>query len=511
MRRVLILTQRDCRKKTMRRYQHSQGYQSMGSFHSDDLGVLMSLSDDDYKAPSLPFDSDNHSANNPDFMLDRQQWTFLNHGAFGAALRVGYDRAEAWRYHLEQQPLRYFDRDLLPHLAYATRRLAKFASSSSSTETSLQVRKGITLIQNSTAGLNSILRGYARVYGNSKHYKKGPRVLLWDTSYGSVKKMAQHVFGHDRVMEIPLQEKYLGRFVNHENPSDIFLKALDYTMNAWKQQKEDDDSHILLVLDHTTSNTAINMPINEISLHAKETYGQNDKMHVLVDGAHGLLAQDLDLQSYCMPDKNNNHPSIDFYLSNGHKWLSCPRGVGMLFCPHEHLRDTVLAEPAIISHGVEEEDLLSRFVWDGTRDYTAALALPAVLDLWESRAPHKVRNSIRANLIQGIQILVDHWHNDDGSGGGCVQDEWLERGVTLVPPSMLSPMALVRLPKTLCGCSADLKSANDAKSVQDYLFDNNIEVPIKSINGTLYARISCHIYNTMEEFDRLGKTLSTFR
>jgi hypothetical protein len=81
-----------------RRDKHSQGYQSMGSFHSDNLGVLMSLSDSEYEAPLLPFDSaEEPLSHTSDFMLDRTRWTFLNHGAFGAALTVGHRRAEQWR------------------------------------------------------------------------------------------------------------------------------------------------------------------------------------------------------------------------------------------------------------------------------------------------------------------------------------------------------------------------------------------------------------------------------
>lgn len=488
----------------------------MGSFHSDDLGFIMSLSESDYQVPLLPFEassSDFHSVQLPpprednqrasDFMLDFDNWTFMNHGAFGAALRTGYHRAEQWRYHLERQPLRYFDRDLLPHLAYATRRLAQFSSSTDTaatdTKSGLQVRQGLTLIQNSTAGLNTVLRGYARTYGTDNS-----RVLLWDTSYGSVKKLAHRVFGANRVTEIPLQEQHLDRFLTAQDPADVFLEALDHTIEAY-QKANSDDPQWLLVLDHTTSNTAINMPIDTIAKHAKEKYG-NDKIHVMVDGAHGLMAQDLHLDNYCPTDKNQEKPSIDFYLSNGHKWLACPRGVGMLFCPQEHLRDSVLSEPAIISHGVEESDLLSRFVWDGTRDYAAALALPAVLDFWEARDPKAVRATMRSNLFQGIRILVDHWHG----GEGCHENDWLEEGVILVPPSLLSPMALVRLPKAICGSPSDVRTSNDAKRVQDFLFDNSIEVPIKCINGQLFVRVSCHIYNTMEEFDRLGKVLSTF-
>jgi isopenicillin-N epimerase len=131
---------------------HTKGYKAIGSFHSENVDMLMEQSDDDYKIPQLPFEpkkKSSHNVNNDeknqyagdDFLLDRKRWTFLNHGAFGAALKVGYDRAEQWRYHLERQPLRYFDRDLLPHMVYSARRIANFCNSS---------RDDITVIPNGT-------------------------------------------------------------------------------------------------------------------------------------------------------------------------------------------------------------------------------------------------------------------------------------------------------------------------------------------------------------------------
>ena len=489
------------------RFQHTQGYQSIGSFHSDDMGVLMSMTEEEYSPPPLPFEprayNNNfspdsriaHSPNASDFMLDRKEWTFLNHGAFGASLKVGYDRAEQWRWYLEQQPLRYFDRALLPHLAYATRRLANFRTplnSATSSDADLQqIRQGLTLIQNATSGLNSIMRGFAREYGSSA------RVVIWDTSYGTVKKLASHIFGSDRVMEIPFQQKYLPQFSSVAtlspspgNPNQIFLEALTETFQTLQPWKE--GHKVLLVLDHTTSNTAMTMPIMEIAQFAKQEYG--DQVQVLVDGAHGLLAQKVDLQAFS--------PFIDYYVSNGHKWLSCPRGVGMLYCSQPDLRNTVLAEPAIISHGVDEPDLLSRFVWDGCRDYGAALALPAVLDFWEACGQANVMGQMKAALLGGIQILTDHWH------GGCPRHSWLDERVVIVPVDLLSPMALVRLPDGLCGHAKEPKNSQDAKKIQDFLFDQRIEVPIKCINGALFVRVSAHVYNEPRDFDHLGKTLA---
>ena len=88
---------------------HTKGYKGIGSFHSENVDMLMEQSDDDYIIPQLPFEPKKKSSHNlnkgekdqyagDDFLLDRKKWTFLNHGAFGAALKVGYDRAEQWRF-----------------------------------------------------------------------------------------------------------------------------------------------------------------------------------------------------------------------------------------------------------------------------------------------------------------------------------------------------------------------------------------------------------------------------
>ena len=93
--------------------------------------------------------------------------------AFGGALQCGYDRASQWRAYLEEQPLRFFDRDLLPHLVYSARRIARFCQAD---------RSGIALGPNVTALLNTCIAGYVR------EYQQAARIVLWDTSYGSVKK-----------------------------------------------------------------------------------------------------------------------------------------------------------------------------------------------------------------------------------------------------------------------------------------------------------------------------------
>jgi hypothetical protein len=92
-----------------------------GSFHTESVEVLIAQSDDEYRPPPVPIKlpslrdympehtsananataSDAESASASSllksglFLLD-PEWTFINHGAFGAALRPAVDAAERW-------------------------------------------------------------------------------------------------------------------------------------------------------------------------------------------------------------------------------------------------------------------------------------------------------------------------------------------------------------------------------------------------------------------------------
>jgi selenocysteine lyase/cysteine desulfurase len=315
-------------------------------------------------------------------------------------------------------------------------------------------------------------------------------VILWDTSYGSLKKMA-HQYCQHRVTEIPVSD-YFCQWWNDssESSSDVFEHAFLETLQKIKNESNHQKvENALLILDHTTSNTALSVPIAKLSKLAKEM-----GMLVMVDGAHGLFSQNLALNE-------EELPHVDFYVGNGHKWLSCPRGIGFLYCPHACLRDSILKQPAVISHGIEQ-GFQSRFLWDGCRDYAAALSVPAVLDHWEHRIKVdggivRFRNEMNARLREAINLLSQSWHENE---------EW-ERSL-LAPLVHHSPMmALVRLPDAV---QPSPSTSAHAKAVQDFLYDNLIEVPIKCVRGVLYVRISCHVYNEIHEYQRLADVMLKF-
>lgn len=473
------------------------GYKSIGSFHSEDPAALLRQMPELYTIPDLPFDGQQKlfegsnfsskfdveastTARRDDFAIDFENWTFINHGAFGAALHVGANRAEAWRRYMETQPLRYFDRDLLPHLVFSARRLRQFLQLDST-------MNRIALIPNATAGLNAVLASHCREYRNGAH------CVVWDTTYGSVKTMARYYFGGDRVSTIPFQAEKLPSY--DQTVSELARSALDDFLDSPAAPQQNQPG-TCFVLDHTTSNTALTLPVADLAKRIKEHYCDPHPALVVVDGAHGLWAEEpLDNTILYETDQQEGSkaPAVDVYVTNGHKWLAAPRGIAALLVFNAELAKRLV--PAVISHGGAQdttEDLFTRFVWDGCRDYGAALALPAVLDYW-SDDPTIPREMCRSTLRSGVELLSQEWHGLGDSRHGQV---------TLTPDSPRSSvMCLVRIP-----CSVQPQptaTSADAKRLQDYLYSQMIEVPIKCINGELYVRISAHVYNDPRDYEIL--------
>ena len=104
---------------------------------------------------------------------------------------------------------------------------------------------------------------------------------------------------------------------------------------------------------------------------------------------------------------------------------------------------------------------------------------------------------MKCSLREGVRILASQWHPESSSDD-----------VTLVPSDMSAPMmTLIRLPESMCGAWNNRKTSTNAKKIQDFLYRQRIEVPIKCVRGVLYARVSCHLYNHGEEFYRLARAL----
>ena len=454
----------------------AQGYQSFGSFHSDDVEVLIRESEDEYITPEVPFDTfrvfewatssakelDFGENARSEFFID-SSWTFLNHGAFGGSLREITRYGDEWRRFCETQPLRFYDRVLLPHLVHSHRALGKFINCEP---------VDVVLVPNATTALNAVMRSL--VQGSDDN------ILMLDVGYGAIKKVCETVCrGLGATADVvPISESLLSAAVDDGEPSSVD----DILVGAVESSLQGNTTYKVVVLDHTTSNTGLNLPVEKIARVCKE-YG----CIVVVDGAHGLLARDLDMRAMAQC-------GVDFYAGNCHKWLASNKGLGFMWT---NAKDAV--KPVVISHGYDD-GYLSSFMWDGCRDYSAALTLPYLLQFWDSVGQARVREYQKKILVGALRGLSDIWHDGDASQSFVVPSgSHLER--------FHSPLGLVRLPSRLQDPAGSADSAT-SKAIQDRLHhDHKIEVPVKNINGQLFCRLSAHIYNTPSEYEKLGHVL----
>jgi selenocysteine lyase/cysteine desulfurase len=476
------------------------GYQSIGSFHSQDVEELVRLPLSAYGAPPLPFasaafgDAALHAAAHTTFgadfrrhyLVDFEAWTFVNHGAFGATLRPAFDLAAEWRRYAEAQPLRYFDRDLLPHLAHAVRASAEFVRCAPAE---------LVLCANATAGLNAAVRGAARSAAAAGGTASGSgarsgrrRVVLFDTAYGAVKTLAKRVCDESSCsFTLALAASPSLVLSDAAEPDAAWARAWSDALRAALDDADAaGEGAAIVVVDHVTSNTALALPLVRLAALCAER-----GVLLVVDGAHGALCEPLDVRSLL-------DAGVFAYVTNTHKWLSAPKSAALLCVAEQHHAHVT---PAVLSHGAND-GFLSSFVWDGARDYCAALTLSGVYSFWNAVGLERARAHCDALATEAAIELARAWR----VGGATSDAEWV--AAPPQPPLTAHCMRLIPLPRDIGGGGG--RTSADAKAVQDALHEQHrIEAPVKCIGGDLHVRISAHVYNELADYERLAAAVTT--
>ncbi|KAF1790727.1 Kelch-type beta propeller [Phytophthora cactorum] len=307
--------------------------------------------------------------------------------------------------------------------------------------------KKLVLLPNATAGLHSVLASVLR--GEEEE------VVLFSTRYGAVRKMLQAIEGGNGSVYVHEEPLSLEESYDDQKVMERLEKALDAVQASGRQVT-------LVVVDHITSNTAVTMPVKEI---VQRCHDQGSGIPVLVDGAHGLLNLHL---------------------------------ISTILAP-----TTTLATPRVISHGFFD-GMQSAFMWTGLQDYSAWLALPQCLAFWRRQGVTATREYMHSLAQEAAKLLYSRWEMP----GHLARERQ-------VPQHKRHAMRLVQLPtsRRLCGGvvvdGKDPKATStDAKRVQDSLhYRHNIEVPVKCVDGRLYVRLSAHVYNCLEHFEKLAASL----
>jgi isopenicillin-N epimerase len=322
--------------------------------------------------------------------------------------------------------VRFVDRELLPSLVLSAKAVARFLSVPA-TE--------IALTQGATSALNAVISSALRVHcggvggdggkggGNAEGAGEDDHAIVsLEIGYGSAKKMAS-IYAADlgcRALVCPVDMHRFG-----EDGEGLVAQVASYL-----------DTHRarVAVVDHVTSNAGCVLPVKRLV----EVMRARGVRCVIVDGAHGPLQVEA---PHC------GATGADVYIGSLHKWVSAPRGAAYLHCADPWLRERL--RPAVMSHA-QGDGFLSSFLWDGTRDYAAALAVPTAIRFLEAVGIERARDRNRALLRDAAALLCTAWCSE-----------------SLVPLSNFSFMCTVALPEGIFrGTEGPLNSSHAKASTK---------------------------------------------
>lgn len=369
------------------------------------------------------------------FLLD-PSIVFLNHGSFGATPRRVFEEYQQWQRELERQPVEFLGRRFMDLMSAARVALAAYAHTEAD---------NLVFVPNATTGLNIVAR--------SLRLNAGDEILTTDHEYGALDRawrfLCRKTGAIYKAQPIPVP------LTTAENFVEMFWAGITPRTRV-------------IFLSHITSPTALIFPIREICRRARDA-----GIISILDGAHTIGQIPLDLEEI----------GADFYSSNLHKWLSCPKGSAFLYARPEM---QTLVEPLVVSWGYESEmPSASRFIdeqeWTGTRDIAAYLTTEKAIQFYAEHKWDDVRAQCH-HLAQSARQRIT--------------------ALTGLPP--LSPdssewyMQMVAVPLPPC----------DTLQIKTRLYDEfRLEVPIIEWQGRQLIRVSIQAYNSPEDVDVLVNAL----
>lgn len=370
------------------------------------------------------------------FQLD-PAWIFLNHGSFGAVMREVAAAQEEWRRTLEARPIERIGRRIQELLAVSKQALGRLVGCPPGE---------LGFVTNATEGVNAVLR--------SLTFQPGDELLTVDHVYNAVrqamKEAARRAGAVVREVTLPLP------ITSPQQVVERFVEAMGPRTR-------------LVVVDHVTSATALVLPVERIVAECRRR-----GVPVLVDGAHAPGMLPLRLEAL----------GADFYVANLHKWICAPKGTAFLRVTPEW-RSRI--HPCVVSHFLDE-GFEREFDWQGTRDFSGWLTLPAAIAALERLGLERVMAHNHALATWAHALLVERF------------------GVEPISPpdgSMLGSMATVTLPAAL------QDPDRTPEEIQARIDERHrIEVPVMRFQALLRLRVSAQIYNRPEQYVRLADAVA---
>jgi isopenicillin-N epimerase len=384
----------------------------------------------DYHAPNVPSIDAHLPASLPKlghstaalFGLD-PAIRYLNHGGYGAAPLAVLAVQDAWRRTIEANPTRFLVVDQLgPRLRQVADAVARRLGGEG---------QDWTFVANATDGANAVMR--------SLRLAPGDEILLSDHGYNALRQTALYVASQSgaevRTISLPWPDA----------SADGIVAAVAGALSPRTR---------LLVIDHISSPTSLVLPVARIAAAAREA-----GVPLLVDGAHVPGHLPLDVPSL----------GADWYVGNLHKWAFVPRGCGVLWS-----RRALQGElhPTVISHGYAQ-GYTSEFDWQGTRDFSGVLSVPAAFDFADRLGGLDAIAAYNRGLVAGF---AERLHAMLGTNQSTPADL---RGFST---TVALPARLAATPET-------------SRALRQRLFERHgVVAPIFPLAGRLWLRVQAQVY-----------------
>jgi len=240
---------------------------------------------------------------------------YFNHGSYGACAAEVFAEYQRLQREVEADPTDFFARRFDDALWEARSALAGFVGANAD---------DLVFAPNATSALNAVLR--------SLRIRPEEEIVTTKHEYGAILRTLGFIRANVVLVE----------------PEEV-VASIGIRTRA-------------VLVSHITSPTALVLPVAEICDAARRT-----GVLSIVDGAHAPGQVEVDLDAL----------GADIYAGNCHKWLGAPKGAGFLWARPEHQE---WIEPFVISWGYHEDaDFGERHGWQGTRDPSAYLSVPAAI------------------------------------------------------------------------------------------------------------------------------------
>lgn len=387
----------------------------------------------------------------PDLVDYRSAWdlapgiAYLNHGSFGPSPAIVRAARQRWTDELERNPMEFLVRRQESLLDIAARTLAQFIGGRA---------ENLAFVPNATVAMN--------IVADNMPLEAGDEVLLNDHEYGAVIR----IWG--RRCQVSGARTVLARLSDPLTTPEALIDALFDRVTPRTR---------IIVVSHVTSPTAIILPIAAICARAKAL-----GIRVCVDGPHAIAMCPLAIDTL----------GCDYYCASLHKWLSAPFGSGFLYVANRHKAGL---QPAIISWGRSLNGRAPRWQdelhWSGTMDAASYLAVTEAIQFLGDVGWNRFRQQTHALARYAGERLCESL----GASPMVPDDSWFGSMQTLAMPRI--PRESHPQPGTPHSWQTRLAT------------EYGIEIPIVEWKERMHIRVSCHLYNTVEEIERLIAALSS--